>query len=89
VDRNEIGSIFAIVAVIQAVSNCLSHLYQMIFANTLNWHSGFVYCLNSMFFMAVAAIAIYLLHFYVKNKIKPERIEQVNLWFSSQWQQAL
>ena len=73
VDRGEVGSIFAAIAVVQAVSSCLSHLYQMIFVETITWHMGFVYCLNATFFLVVAAISIYLLIFYRKHGIKAEK----------------
>ena len=56
VNRGEVGAIFAVVAVLQAVTDCLSHLCQMIFMDTMDWHAGFVYCLNAMFFLSLIHI---------------------------------
>ena len=46
VPREHIGKSFGVLAAVQAIVECLSAEYYWIYTSTLDWHPGFVYCLN-------------------------------------------
>ena len=46
VPRDHLGKAFGVLASVQAIVECLSAEYYWIYTATLNWHPGFVYCLN-------------------------------------------
>ena len=46
VPREHLGKAFGVLASVQAIVEWLSAEYYWIYTATLNWHPGFVYCLN-------------------------------------------
>ena len=81
VGSGDVGKIFACVALVQAGSGLISPLYNIIYLNTLEWHVGFIYCINEILLIIMITASCYCtirLSRYNERLAKSE-LEKINV----------
>ena len=77
VEPDEVGKVFACIGALQAGINLISPLYNLIYAATLEWHLGFVYCLSETLLVGMIIAAMYS-YFYIKKHGIEKQEERVD-----------
>ena len=64
VDPSETGAVFALLGFVQAFNFLVSPLINLLYVDSLDWHEGFVYCVQSLFSIVLmgcaAVVAVYV-----------------------------